>query len=115
MKKQCNLCGLREDISELIPQNKTWCLVFGEEVDNKFTGCEHWHPDSSSIRNQKHQIAAEIKRDLKDKMEPEWNDVEILLEPVQQELLITIVESARNTPIDSRQKVFVVSPWVVTP
>lgn len=106
-EKQCNLCGLREDIPELIPQNKTWCLVFGEKVDNKFIGCEHWHPDGSSIRNQKHQIAAEIKKDLKDKMEPGWNDAEILLEPVQQELLITIVESARNTPIDSRQKFFV--------
>ena len=66
MKKQCNLCGLREDIPELIPQNKTWCLVFSEEVDNKSIGWEYWHPDGSSIRNQKHQIAAKIKRDLKD-------------------------------------------------
>jgi hypothetical protein len=107
MKRQCNLCGLREDIPELIHQKKTWCLVFDEEVDNKHIGCEHWRPDSHSIGNQKHQIAAEIKRDLKNRIEIERNDIEILLEPVQQELLITIVEAARNTPIDSRQKFFV--------
>jgi len=107
MKKHCNLCGLREDIPELIHQNKTWCLVFGEEVDNKHTDCEHWHPDSHSIRNQKHQIAAEIKRESKNKMEIGRNDLEIFLEPIQQELLMTIVEAARNTPIDSRQKFFV--------
>ena len=40
-------------------------------------------------------------------MEPEWNEGEILLEPVQEELLITIVEAARNTPIDDRQKFLV--------
>ena len=84
-------------------------------MDNKFTGCEHWHPDSSSIRNQKHQIAAEIKRDLKDKMEPEWNDVEILLEPVQQELLITIVESLEIRPSIVDKNFLLISPWVVTP
>lgn len=49
----------------------------------------------------------ETTADLDDRMDPEWSGVEILLEPVQQELLITIVESARNTPIDSRQKFLV--------
>ncbi|MEA2067079.1 MAG: hypothetical protein U9O65_08330 [Thermotogota bacterium] len=32
---------------------------------------------------------------------------QILLEPVQKELLVTLVEAARNTPLDKRQKFFV--------
>lgn len=107
MKKQCNLCGLREDLHDLVPKKRTWCLVYNKAVDNKFQNCEYWQPDGPSIRSQKHQIASEIKRNIKDRIEPEWNEGEILLEPVQEELLITIVESARNTPIDDRQKFLV--------
>ena len=69
MKKQCNLCGLREDLTDLVSKNKTWCLVYGKEVDNKFQNCEYWHPDGSSIRSQKVQIAEEIKRSIKPKRE----------------------------------------------
>ena len=69
MKKQCNLCGLREDLTDLVSKNKTWCLVYGKEVDNKFQNCEYWHPDGSSIRSQKVQIAEEIKRSIKPQTE----------------------------------------------
>jgi hypothetical protein len=69
MKKQCNLCGLREDLTELVSKNKTWCLVYDKEVDNKSQNCEHWHPDGSSIRSQKVQIAKDIKRSIKPRAE----------------------------------------------
>ena len=65
MKKQCNLCGLREDLKDLGSKNKSWCLVYDKEVDNKFQNCEHWRPDGSSIRGQKVQIANDIKRSIK--------------------------------------------------
>ncbi len=64
MKRQCNLCGLREDAVSQILKNKTWCLVYGKEVDNKHQDCEHWMPDSPSIRSQKAIIAGDIKRNL---------------------------------------------------
>ena len=69
MKKQCNLCGLREDLTDLVSKNKTWCLVYDKEVDNKFQNCEHWRPDSSAIRGQKVQIANDIKRGIKSETE----------------------------------------------
>ena len=69
MNKQCNLCGLREDLTDLVSKNKTWCLVYDKEVDNKFQNCKHWHPDSPSIRGQKVQIANDIKRGIKSKAE----------------------------------------------
>ena len=69
MKKQCNLCGLREDLTDLVSKNKTWCLVYDKEVYNKFQNCEHWHPDGYSIRSQKVQIATDIKRSIKPKTE----------------------------------------------
>ena len=65
MKKQCNLCGLREDLTDLVSRNRTWCLVHDKEVDNKFQNCEYWHPDGLSIRSQKAQIAKEIKKGIK--------------------------------------------------
>ena len=65
MKKQCNLCGLREDLTDLVSKNRTWCLVHDKEVDNKFQNCEYWHPDGLSIRSQKVQIAREIKKGIK--------------------------------------------------
>ena len=69
MKKQCNFCGLREDLTDLVSKNKTWCLVYDKEVDNKFQNCEHWRPDGSSISGQKVQIANDIKRSIKPKTE----------------------------------------------
>lgn len=65
MKKQCNLCGLREDLTDLVSKNRTWCLVHDKEVDNKFQNCEYWRPDGLSIRSQKVQIANEIKKGIK--------------------------------------------------
>jgi len=62
MKRQCNLCGLREDTTELVSKKKTWCLVFNKEVDNKQQNCEHWQPDASTIRSQKVHISNEIKK-----------------------------------------------------
>jgi hypothetical protein len=41
MKRQCNLCGLREDTNELVAKKKTWCLVFDKEVDNKQQNCKY--------------------------------------------------------------------------
>ncbi len=111
MKKQCNLCGLREDTMELVPQNKTWCLVFDKEVDNKFKGCEHWSPDSQSIRGQKVLIANGIKKDLQSQVVTEGIEESILLEPVQQTLLIEIVEASRNTPLDMREKFFIATSF----
>lgn len=107
MKNQCNLCGLREDSANLVLKNKTWCLVYHKEVDNKFQNCEHWQPDSSSIRNHKVQMANEIRRSIQSQMDQNKIENEILLEPIQEELLINIVEAARNTPPDKRQKFFV--------
>lgn len=107
MKKQCNFCGLREDLTDLVSKNKTWCLVHDKEVDNKFQNCEHWHPDGTSIRSQKVQIANEIKRGVQFRMDQQEIEDKIVLEPVQKEILITVVEAARNTPIDKRQKFFV--------
>ena len=107
MKKQCNFCGLREDLTDLVIKNKTWCLVYDKEVDNLSKGCEHWLPSGPSIKSQKVQIANEIKRNLQDQMDSERIEDEILLEPIQKELLINIVEAARNTPLDKRQKFFV--------
>lgn len=106
MKRQCNLCGLREDIRSL-SKNKTWCLVYDKEVDNKFQNCEHWHPNGPSIIRQKVKIANDIKRNAQFKMHQQKIENEILLEPVQKELLMTVVEAARNMPIDNRQKFFV--------
>ena len=63
--KQCNLCGLREDTGDLVPQNKTWCLVYGKEVDNKHQNCVYWQPDSPSIMQQKVQIANQIGREIR--------------------------------------------------
>jgi hypothetical protein len=65
MKKQCNLCGLREDLLDLVSINKTWCLVHNKEVDNKFQNCEYWYPDGPSIRSQKVKIANEIRSSIK--------------------------------------------------
>jgi hypothetical protein len=62
--KQCNLCGLRDDSVDLISKNKTWCLVYDKEVDNKHRDCVHWKPDSSSIRSQNAFIAENIKQNL---------------------------------------------------
>lgn len=64
MKKQCNLCGLRDDSIDLISKNKTWCLVYDKEVDNKHQDCVHWKPDSTSIRSQNALIAENIKQNL---------------------------------------------------
>jgi len=64
MKRQCNLCGLREDTTELVAINKTWCLVFNKEVDNKQQNCKHWQPDGATIKAQKVQISNEIKTRL---------------------------------------------------
>jgi hypothetical protein len=64
MMNQCNLCGLRDDSVDLISKNKTWCLVYDKEVDNKHQGCVHWKPDSSSIRSQNAFIAESIKKRL---------------------------------------------------
>lgn len=111
MKKQCNLCGLREDTTELIPENKTWCLVLDKEVDNKHIGCEYWSPDGQSIKAQKVLIANEIKRTLQPQVTNERTEEPILLEPVQQDLFISIVEASRNTPLDKRQKFLVVTSF----
>ena len=107
MKRQCNLCGLREDTTDLVMKNKTWCLVNDKEVDNKYQGCEYWKPDGPTIRSQKVQIANEIKRTAQSQMQQQELEAEILLEPVQKELLITVVEASRNTPTDKRQKFLV--------
>lgn len=64
MGNQCNLCGLRDDSVELILKNKTWCLVYDKEVDNKHKDCEYWKPDSHSIRSQNAIIAENIKQNL---------------------------------------------------
>ena len=70
MKRQCNLCGLREDTYELVANNKTWCLVFNKEVDNKQQNCVHWQPNSSTIRSQKIQISNDIKNRIAVSQEP---------------------------------------------
>jgi hypothetical protein len=64
MKKQCNVCGLRNDTHDLVQKKMTWCLVFEREVDNKQAGCEYFMPDSSETRNKKVEIANEIKRKI---------------------------------------------------
>ena len=64
MGNQCNLCGLKDDSLELILKNKTWCLVYDKEVDNKHQDCVHWKPDSPSIRSQNAFIAENIKQNL---------------------------------------------------
>lgn len=64
MKRQCNLCGLREDTTDLVDRKKTWCLVFNREVDNKQQDCEHWLPDGPNIRNQKVQISNELRKSI---------------------------------------------------
>ncbi len=107
MKNQCNRCGLREDSVDLVSKNKTWCVVDQKEVDNKFQNCEHWQPDTPSIRNQKILIASEIRSRIQSQMNKKTIEDEILLEQVQKELLIFIVEAVRNTPPDKRQKFFV--------
>jgi hypothetical protein len=80
MKKQCNLCGLREDLPDLVSKNKTWCLVYDKEVDNKFQNCAHWRPDGSSIRAQKVQIANDIKRSIKPKTEQKKEGIDSKME-----------------------------------
>lgn len=80
MKKQCNLCGLREDLKDLVSKNKTWCLVHDKEVDNKFQNCKYWHPDTASIRRQKVQIANDIKRRIKPKTEQNKKGISIKME-----------------------------------
>lgn len=82
MKKQCNLCGLREDLTDLVSKNKTWCLVYDKEVDNKFQNCEHWRPDSSSIRGQKVQIANDIKKNIKPKAEQKKERIDRKMEAI---------------------------------
>lgn len=69
MKKQCNLCGLRNDAVDLVQVNRTWCLVNDEEVENKQPGCEYWKPDDSSIRNDKVQIANAIKKRIQERID----------------------------------------------
>ena len=69
MKKQCNFCGLREDLTDLVIKNKTWCLVYDKEVENLSQGCEHWRPAGPSIKSQKIKIAEDIKRSIKPKAE----------------------------------------------
>jgi hypothetical protein len=64
MKRQCNLCGLREDIASLISKHKTWCHVYDKEIDNKHQNCEYWKPDIPYIRANKVIIAGDIKRKL---------------------------------------------------
>ena len=61
MTKNCNLCGLRNDTTELVQKKRTWCLVHDKEVDNKNSGCEYWRPDDNAIKTNKVQIANEIK------------------------------------------------------
>ena len=64
MKKQCNLCGLRNDTHELASKKMTWCLIFEREVENKRVGCEHFMPENSETRNKNVEIANEIKRQI---------------------------------------------------
>ena len=71
MKKQCNLCGLRNDTVDLVQVNRTWCLVYDKEVENKQPGCEHWKPDDSSIKNDKVQIAYAIKKRIQEHVDGE--------------------------------------------
>ena len=71
MKKQCNLCGLRNDTHELVPKNMTWCLVLEKEVENKQVGCEHFMPESSATRNKKVEIANEKKRNIQSQTDQE--------------------------------------------
>jgi Flp pilus assembly protein TadB len=71
MKKQCNLCGLRNDTHELGPKNMTWCLVLEKEVENKQVGCEHFMPESSATRNKKVEIANEKKRGIQSQTDQE--------------------------------------------
>ncbi len=69
MKKQCNLCGLRNDTVVLVQKKRTWCLVYDKEVDNKQAGCDYWKPGNSSVRNDKNQIATEIKRSIREQID----------------------------------------------
>jgi len=70
MKKQCNLCGLRNDTKDS-SKNMTWCLVLEKEVENKRVGCEHFMPDSSETRNKKVEIANEKKRNIQSQIDQE--------------------------------------------
>lgn len=64
MKKQCNLCGLRNDTHDLVTQKMTWCLILEKKVGNKTVGCEHFIPDSPEIQNKKVEIANEKRRQI---------------------------------------------------
>ena len=61
MRGNCNICGLRDDSMDLITQKQTWCLLFEREVENKGAGCDNWRPDCNLSKNEKIQIASEIK------------------------------------------------------
>jgi len=71
MKRQCNLCGLRNDTHELGRKNMTWCLVLEKEVENKNVGCEHFMPVSSATQNKKIEIAIEKKRTVQSQIDEE--------------------------------------------
>ena len=80
MIKQCNFCGLREDLTDLVIKNKTWCLVYDKEVENLSQGCEHWKPDGPSIKSQKVKIAEDIKRSIKPKPDQNKEGIDSTME-----------------------------------
>lgn len=90
MKKQCNLCGLRQDRTDLVGQKKTWCLVLDQEVDNKQPGCEHWRPDRSLSDTEKVQVAEGIKKTRQsqiDREKQERTEAERHADVIEQQIL----------------------------
>jgi hypothetical protein len=98
MKKQCNFCGFRQDKSDFVLRNTTWCLVYEKEVDNLQKGCERWCPSDSVNSDNKLQAALEIRKSIQiqiDREKKEKAESERHLGIIEQERLNR--ESAEKT------------------